>query len=365
MYEGGHGGAGPRGLCRVSQHALKRSKRVHGAPAYQVFGPGPMRQICAHTFRAHPFGPFVPCPNETTFAFFRGSQQSSCFNTPARGEGGSGSSLPPWVIPNARGSNSASSSPPAAGGVLPQQAARDISQQHSLSATAAAAGAVAMTAIPEGNTGKAIGGADLGRGYPQQRDGASADMTATGGGGGATGRRDSSGTQQQHATSGGGRAATAGDAAAGPPQGIGENASGAATGSGDERGAGAWAATDPESFLRESLSLKDLVSLAFMFNFVETGVLGLGEQKAVVQVLQCCPRRRSRKNEPSLDNAFGKSLDGVCSQRRAPTQSCIGRAELRTINFAVAMQGSETEPCLLPYAPYHGLPEFESLCGTW
>lgn len=47
---------------------------------------------------------------------------------------------------------------------------------------------------------------------------------------------------------------------------------------------GAWAATDPESFLRENLSLKDLVSLAYMFNFVEAGVLGLGERKAVVQV---------------------------------------------------------------------------------
>lgn len=56
-------------------------------------------------------------------------------------------------------------------------------------------------------------------------------------------------------------------------------------GGGGEAGkAGAWAATDPESFLRENLSLKDLVSLAYMFNFVEAGVLGLGERKAVVQV---------------------------------------------------------------------------------
>lgn len=47
---------------------------------------------------------------------------------------------------------------------------------------------------------------------------------------------------------------------------------------------GGWSATDPENFLRENLSLKDLVSLAFMFNFSETGVLGLGERKAVVQV---------------------------------------------------------------------------------
>lgn len=51
-----------------------------------------------------------------------------------------------------------------------------------------------------------------------------------------------------------------------------------------EAGARAWAATDPESFLRENLSLTDLVSLAYMFNFVEAGVLGLGERKAVVQV---------------------------------------------------------------------------------
>ncbi|CAN0350734.1 unnamed protein product, partial [Hapterophycus canaliculatus] len=55
-------------------------------------------------------------------------------------------------------------------------------------------------------------------------------------------------------------------------------------GSGATGEAGAWAATDPESFLRENLSLKDLVSLAHMFNFVEVGVLGLGERKAVVQV---------------------------------------------------------------------------------
>lgn len=47
---------------------------------------------------------------------------------------------------------------------------------------------------------------------------------------------------------------------------------------------GGWVANDPESFLRENLSLVDLVSLAFMFNFSEAGVLGLGERKAVVQV---------------------------------------------------------------------------------
>ncbi|CAM9959991.1 unnamed protein product, partial [Ectocarpus sp. 12 AP-2014] len=105
--------------------------------------------------------------------------------------------------------------------VPPQAAARDISQQHSLSATAAASGAVAMTAIPDGNTGKAIGGADLGRSYLQQRDGASGDTTATGGGGG-TARRDNTGTQQQHATAGGGRATAAASAAdAGPPRGSG------------------------------------------------------------------------------------------------------------------------------------------------
>lgn len=45
-----------------------------------------------------------------------------------------------------------------------------------------------------------------------------------------------------------------------------------------------WSATDPEDFLRENLSLKDLVSLAYMFNFSEAGVLDLGERKAVVQV---------------------------------------------------------------------------------
>lgn len=47
---------------------------------------------------------------------------------------------------------------------------------------------------------------------------------------------------------------------------------------------GGRAGIDPESFLRESLSLKDLVSRAFMFNFSEAGVLGLGERKASVQV---------------------------------------------------------------------------------
>lgn len=47
---------------------------------------------------------------------------------------------------------------------------------------------------------------------------------------------------------------------------------------------GGWSASDPEKILRENLSLKDLVSLAYMFNFSEAGVLGLGERKAVVQV---------------------------------------------------------------------------------
>ncbi|CAM9496511.1 unnamed protein product, partial [Sphacelaria rigidula] len=48
---------------------------------------------------------------------------------------------------------------------------------------------------------------------------------------------------------------------------------------------GRWAGTDPESFLRENLSLTDLVSLAYMFNFSsESVVLSLGERKASVQV---------------------------------------------------------------------------------
>lgn len=51
-------------------------------------------------------------------------------------------------------------------------------------------------------------------------------------------------------------------------------------------GGGSWAASDPESVLRENLSLADLVSLAYMFNFTaESGVLSLGERKAVVQVI--------------------------------------------------------------------------------
>lgn len=61
-------------------------------------------------------------------------------------------------------------------------------------------------------------------------------------------------------------------------------------GTGGDRGSsGAWAATDPESFLRENLSLTDLVSLAYMFNFTsDAGVLSLGERKAVVQVSVEC-----------------------------------------------------------------------------
>lgn len=62
-----------------------------------------------------------------------------------------------------------------------------------------------------------------------------------------------------------------------PPQGTG------GVNDGGEGGT-PWAATDAESFLRENLSLKDLVSLAYMFNFTEAGMLDLGERKAVVQV---------------------------------------------------------------------------------
>ena len=59
------------------------------------------------------------------------------------------------------------------------------------------------------------------------------------------------------------------------------------TGAGSEEGGGGGAplpVTDPESFLRGNLSLKDLVSLAYMFNFTEAGMLGLGKRKTVVQV---------------------------------------------------------------------------------
>ncbi|CAM9798386.1 unnamed protein product, partial [Choristocarpus tenellus] len=38
------------------------------------------------------------------------------------------------------------------------------------------------------------------------------------------------------------------------------------------------------SFLREKLCLRDLMAHAFMFNFGESGVLGLGERKMCVQV---------------------------------------------------------------------------------
>lgn len=197
----------------------------------------------------------------------RDSQQSSCFNTPVRGESSS-SSLPPWIIPNNRTTN-AFASPPA--------------PAPSLAWTAAArTGAMAMTTIPGGNNGGNPGGgvgADLRGNYHQhQRDGggAAADRTSGGadssGAGAHGGRRDNKGTRPQHEPD-----------TARPPQSI-DNSMRGGGGGGEGGEAGAWAATDPESFLRENLSLKDLVSLAYMFNFVEAGVLGLGERKAVVQV---------------------------------------------------------------------------------
>ena len=123
-----------------------------------------------------------------------------------------------------------------------------------------------MTAIPGGNNsgipGVGVGG-DTGGSYHQRDEGgAAADMMGSGAGIGASAhglRRDNNGTEPGTAR---------------PPQSI-DNSM---------REGGNWAATDPESFLRENLSLKDLVSLAYMFNFVEAGVLGLGERKAVVQV---------------------------------------------------------------------------------
>lgn len=136
-----------------------------------------------------------------------------------------------------------------------------------------------MTAIPggnnngNGNPGGGVG-ADLGGNY-LQRDGGgvAADRTGSGTGAGAGagagahgGRRDNHGTEPDTVR---------------PPQSIDNSMRG---GGGDGGEAGTWTATDPESFLRENLSLKDLVSLAYMFNFVEAGVLGFGERKAVVQV---------------------------------------------------------------------------------
>lgn len=136
---------------------------------------------------------------------------------------------------------------------------------------------MAMTAIPgassSGNPGGGVG-ADLGGSY-HRRDGgvrAAADRTGNGGGSGAGahgGWRDNGGTEPDTVI---------------PPPSIDNSMRGGGGGGGDRGEAGAWAATDPESFLRENLSLKDLVSLAYMFNFVEAGVLGLGERKAVVQV---------------------------------------------------------------------------------
>lgn len=199
----------------------------------------------------------------------RDSHQSSCFNTPVRGESNS-SSLPPWIIPNNRTAN-AFASPTAPAPPL-------------ASTATAATGAMAMTAIPGGNKGGHSGGgvgADF-AGISHQRDGggAAADRTSNGVGSGAAAhgaRRDNDGTEPDTSR---------------PPQSIDNSMSG-----GEDK---AWAATDPESFLRENLSLKDLVSLAYMFNFVEAGVLGLGERKAVVQVRQtwqrhCCSEDTRRK----------------------------------------------------------------------
>lgn len=157
------------------------------------------------------------------------------------------------------------------------------------------AGGVPLTAIPDGNNsnnpnlGGGLGADSVG--IYQKRDGGSvqaaasaADMMGRGGGGSGAahgGRRDGHGAHQQPEP----------DSAA-PSQSFGHN-----TGSGGGEGAQAWAATDPESFLRENLSLKDLVSLAYMFNFVEVGVLGLGERKAVVQVGRGPGWKRNRAAE--------------------------------------------------------------------
>lgn len=135
---------------------------------------------------------------------------------------------------------------------------------------------MAMTAILGGNNSGIPGGgvgADIGGSY-HQRDGAGAAAGRTGSGGGTGAgahgvRRDNNGAEPNTAR---------------PPPSIDNSMR-------DGGEAGAWAATDPESFLRENLSLKDLVSLAYMFNFVEAGVLGLGERKAVVQVRKAGQKR--------------------------------------------------------------------------
>lgn len=84
---------------------------------------------------------------------------------------------------------------------------------------------------------------------------------------------------------------------------------------------GGWSATDPENFLRENLSLKDLVSLAYMFNFSEAGVLGLGERKAVVQVRE----RVSRDGERGVKKRVVR-YDG--------TRPCLEGARYWWVRFA-------------------------------
>ncbi|CAM9807154.1 unnamed protein product, partial [Hapterophycus canaliculatus] len=138
----------------------------------------------------------------------RDSRQSSCFGTPVRGESNSGSTLPPWVIPNARTPGSFSS--PSGGAPLPT--ARHLSHRSSL-----ATGALSMTALLDGNINSKSGdgaSVDLG-GNRSQRDGgegyggvhtAGVDRLDTSGSGAeSAGRRESTSAQRHAASAGRGR----------------------------------------------------------------------------------------------------------------------------------------------------------------
>lgn len=275
------------------------------------------------------------CPpsEQNDFSYSRDSHQSSCFSTPVRGEGNGGSTLPPWVIPNTRTPGSFSS-PPGGTGALP--AARHPSHRSSL-----ATGALAMTAIPDGNSSKPGDGAGADSGRNRlQRDGESyggvhatgADkMNTSDSGAESAGRRENIGARRHAPPAGRGRGgafspgtprATPGAGTVPPQSSNGQTRDGGGD-SGARGEAGAWAATDPESFLRENLSLKDLVSLAYMFNFVEAGVLGLGERKAVVQVRSALTRFK-RISSPLF---LTKNLD-------------LGlRGALKTLAFATSRMG--------------------------
>ncbi|CAM9597616.1 unnamed protein product, partial [Laminaria digitata] len=163
----------------------------------------------------------------------RDSEQSSCFNTPVQGDS--------YRRPSSPWSGPYRSSP------------------QTMSTSGVGAGASAGAAARDRKS------ADGGRGEGEARtaEGPTQGGVAEARGGGISARRGSDTL---------GRGENLGESR---PTGSFAGMPGDATPAVGE--GGGWSATDPENFLRENLSLKDLVSLAYMFNFSETGVLGLGE----------------------------------------------------------------------------------------